>query len=197
LEEILAHTPLHVWPDPPAFLGRPLSEEWEATVRRGLARAAATHQDDTWAAALVDPLTADVAAHGHPHDRLLLEALYQALPTHDLTARATAALRRGLAGATAIGVEQALALCPRPWPAASAEAVFGALEEQLGHGGGSWRMAGLCELAALRLPADLAPRAVALVERLRTVRPNDPGVAIVARFADTLRFRQDMTEELT
>ena len=55
---------------------------------------------------------------------------------------------------------------------------------------------GLCELAALRLPADLAPRAAALAERLRAARPRDPGVAAVERLAATLRFRHDMLQEL-
>jgi hypothetical protein len=57
-------------------------------------------------------------------------------------------------------------------------------------------VAGLCELAALRLPADLAPRATALAERLRGAYPNDPGLAAVERFAATLQFRHDMLKEL-
>jgi hypothetical protein len=196
LEEILARTPLHAWPEPRAFLARRVSEAWVTTVRRGLARAAANQRDGAWAAALVDPLTKDVASDWQPADRLLLEALYDVLPTEDLTARATAALRRGLAEAIAVGVEHVLGLCPGPWPPAVADAVFGALDDQLSRLGGGWRVAWLCELAALRLPADLAPRAVALVERLRAAGPKDPGVAIVERFAATLRFRQDMLEEL-
>jgi len=196
LEEILARTPLRVWPEPREFLARRATDAWVATVHRGLARAAATQRDGAWAAALVDPLTADTAAHGHPDDRLLLEALYDALPPEDLAVRATAALRRGLAGATAIGVEHVLTLCPRPWPPAVAEAVLAALEDQLGHRSASWRLAGLCELAALRLPADLATRAATLVERLRAIRPNDPGGAAVERLATTLKFRHDMLEEL-
>src|SRR5207302_488453 len=78
-----------------------------------------------------------------------------------------------------------------------AEGVFRALAEQLGHRGAGWRAASLCELAALRLPAQAAPRATDLVQRLRDIRPNDPGVAFVERFATTLRYRQDMLEELS
>jgi Family of unknown function (DUF5691) len=211
LEEILARTPLHVWPEPRAFLARRVSEAWVATVYRGLARAAAAQRHAAWASVLADPLTEDVAARGHPDDRLLLEALYDALPPDDLAARATAALRRGLAGATAVGVEHVLALCPRPWSPAIAEAVLAGLAEQLGRQGAAWRITGLCELAALRLPADLAPRATELAERLR---PNDPGAtaqregrslrgpqsqagdAVVNRFAATLRFRHEMLKEL-
>ncbi len=211
LEEILARTPLHVWPEPRAFLARRVSEAWVATVYRGLARAAAAQRHAAWASALADPMTEDVAARGHPDDRLLLEALYDVLPPDDLAGRTTAALRRGLAGATAIGVEHVLALCPRPWSPAIAEAVLAGLAEQLGRQGAAWRITGLCELAALRLPADLAPRAAELAERLR---PNDPGAAaqredrssrgpqsqagypVVNRFAATLRFRHEMLKEL-
>src|SRR5207248_3934853 len=85
-----AHTPLSVWPAPAGFLARGVSEAWAATVRRGLARAAATQRDTAWAVTLVDPLTADVAAHGQPDDRLLLRALYDVLPVEELTARAGA-----------------------------------------------------------------------------------------------------------
>jgi hypothetical protein len=165
-------------------------------VRRGLARAAATQRDGAWAAALVDALSADVVASRQPADRLLLEALYDALPAADLAVRAIGALARGLATAREVGVEQVLALCPRPWSPAVAEAVFAVLDEHLGGRGAGWRVAGLCEVAALRLPADLAPRAVALAERLRAERPSDPGVAVVERFAATLRFRHDMLREL-
>jgi hypothetical protein len=196
LEEVLARTPLRVWPEPAAFLGRAVSDEWVVPVRRGLARAAAGQRDGRWAAALADPLTADVVAHGHPEDRLLLEALYDALPARELAERAAAVLRRGLADARAVGIEHVLALCPGPWPPTVAEAVFAALGEQVGPRAAGWRAAALCELAALRLPAGLAPQALALAERLRAVRPNDPGVAVVERLAATLRYRHDMHEEL-
>jgi hypothetical protein len=197
LEEILAHTPLSVWPSPAGILAREVSEAWAATVRRGLARAAAAQRDTAWAVALVEPLTAEVAAHGHPDDRLLLRALYDVLPVEELTARASTALDRGLPDAMAVGVEHVLALCPKPWPPAVADAVFRALAEQLGHRGGGWRAASLCELAALRLPAREAPRATELVQHLHVVRRGDPGVAFVERFATTLRYRQDMLKELS
>jgi Family of unknown function (DUF5691) len=196
LEEILARAPLPVWPAPAGFLARPVSDEWAVTVRRGLARAAAAQRDVAWALALVDPLIVDVATDGQPDDRLLLKALYDVLPPEELAARATASLDRGLVGAMAVELEHVLALCPRPWPPAVAEAVVAALEDHLANRGSGWRAAPLCELAALRLPADFAPRAAALVERVRAVRPGDPGVAFIERFAATLRFRRDMLEEL-
>ena len=150
--------PAHRCPTWPAdLLDRRMPEQWIPTVRRGLARAAAAQRDPVWAAALVDRLADDAATHGRPDDRLLVEALYDALPADDLTGRATAALRRGLAEATAAGVDHVLALLPRPWPPGVADAVFEAIEGQFLRRGGGWRVAALCELAALRLPADLAP----------------------------------------
>ena len=196
LEEVLAHTRLDGWPGPAAFLARGISDEWMATIRRGLARAAAAQRAPAWAAALVDPLTADVVAHGRPEDRLLLEALYHTLPPEDLAAQATGILGRGLVGATAVGVEQVLALCPAPWPPAVADAVFRAIADQLGNRAGGWRLVGLCELAALRIPAGFAPRAVALLDRLRAAGQNHPAGPTVERLAVTLRYRQDMLEEL-
>jgi hypothetical protein len=196
LEETLARAPLRLWPEPAALLGRRLGEEWEATIRRGLARAAATQRDGPWAAALVGPLTADVVARGRPDDRLLLEALYDALPSHDLAALATEALARGLAQATTVGIEHVLALCPRPWPPPVADAVFSAIADQLERRSGAWRLTALCELAALRLPAGFAPRAAALLDRQRSERPKDPSAAVVERFTATLKFRHDMLEEL-
>ena len=197
LEEILARTPLPTWPAPREFLTRGMADSWAPTVRRGLARAAAAQRDPAWAAALLAPLTADVASRGRPDDRLLLEALYQALPADDLAGAATAALRRGLGEAREIGVEQVLGMCPRPWPPAVVEAVFAALADQLGRPGASWRAAGLCERAALGFPAGAAPRVVALVDRLRSDRPHDRGLAAADRLAATLQFRHDMLEELT
>lgn len=196
LEEILARTPLSSWPEPEALLGRRVADEWAGTLRRGLARAAAAQRDARWAAALVDRLTADVLARGRPEDRMLLEALYDALPAQELAARAAGVLRRGLADANAVGVGHVLELCPRPWPPAVAEAVFAALAGQLGQRAAGWRVAGLCELAALRLPADQAPRAAALAGRLRTARPDDPALAPLERLAMTLKYRQEMLEEL-
>jgi Family of unknown function (DUF5691) len=209
LEEVLARTSLRVWPEPAPFLGRELSEEWVATVHRGLARAAAAQQHSAWAAALVDAVTADVAAHEHAGDRQLLAALYHALPADDLAARATAALHQGLGGTAAVGIEQVLSMFDRPWPSTVAEAVLAALDERLRGRGPDWRVAAVCELAALGLPADLAPRARTLAHQWhadhygsaasRAGAPRtgaDPGVAVIERFAATLRYRCDMLEEL-
>ncbi len=171
----------------------PVTEEWAPVLRRGLARAAAAQRDAAWATALTGPLTEEVAAGGRPDDRLLLEALYDALPSDVLATLAVDVLRRGLAGAAAVGVEHVLELCPRPWPDALVEAVFAALGDRTGRRSAGWRLAGLCELAALRLPASLAERAAALVAEMPTA---DPMTAIVGRFADTLRFRQAMLDEL-
>ncbi|WP_426508934.1 DUF5691 domain-containing protein [Dactylosporangium sp. McL0621] len=193
LEELLTRTPLSVWGEPEEFLALPVTDEWAAVLRRGLARAAAGQRDSRWATALTGRLTEEVAAGGRPDDRLLLEALYDALPSDALAALAVGVLRRGLAGAAAVGVEHVLELCPRPWPEPLVEAVFAALDDLGGRRSAGWRLAGLCELAALRLPAGTAERATAMAAALPS---DDPMSSIVGRFADTLRFRRDMLLEL-
>ena len=197
LEEILVRTPLRIWPEPPDLLARPGAGHWAATLRRGLARAAASQRDGAWAAALVDELAEAVARHDRPDDRLLLAALYEALPADALADRAAAALRRGLATARAVGIEEVLELCPRPWPAPVVEAVLAVLADQLAHPTAGWRAVGLCEQAALGLPASTAPRVRSLVERLRAGGPPDPGLAAAERLAATLWYRYDMLRELT
>ncbi|HEY6595527.1 MAG TPA: DUF5691 domain-containing protein [Asanoa sp.] len=193
LEEILARTPLPVWPRD--LLDRDAGE-WAPTLRRGLARAAAAQGDGGWAAALVDWLTAEVVARRQPADRLLLEALYETLPVDDLAARAATALRDGLIGATDVGVDRVLARCPAPWPPAVADAVFRALDDHLARGGAAWRVTAVCELAALRLPPGQAPRAAALAQRLHDAHPRDAAVASVAHMAAALTFRREMLAEL-
>jgi hypothetical protein len=193
LEELITRTPLREWGDPGQFLARQVTDEWAPVLRRGLARAAAAQRDPAWATALTGPLTEEVAIGGRPDDRLLLEALYDTLPPDALATLAVDVLRRGLAGAAAVGVEHVLELCPRPWPPALADAVFAALGDRTGRRAAGWRLAGLCELAALRLAPTEAERAVAVAMALPT---GDPMASIVGRLADTLRFRHDMLEEL-
>jgi hypothetical protein len=194
LEELITRTPLRVWGDPAAFFALPVTETWAPVLRRGLARAAAAQADAAWATALTGPLTEEVAAGGRPDDRLLLEALYDALPSDALAALAVDVLRRGLAGAAQVGVEHVLELCPRPWPPALVDAVFAALSDRSGRRAAGWRLAGLCELAALRLPSTEAERAAQVAAALPS---DDPMTSIVGRFAETLRFRTEMLKELT
>jgi hypothetical protein len=193
LEELITRTPLREWGAPDTFLAMPATDEWAPVLRRGLARAAAAQADPAWATALTGPLTEEVTAGGRPDDRLLLEALYDALPSDALVALAVGVLRRGLAGAAAVGVEHVLELCPRPWPPALTDAVFAALDDRTGRRAAGWRLAGLCELAALRLSTTVAGRAARLAAALPS---DDPMTSIVGRFADTLRFRHDMLKEL-
>jgi hypothetical protein len=193
LEEILARTPVAVWPRD--LLDRD-ALEWAPTLRRGLARAAAAQGDGEWAAALVDWLTTEVVARRQPADRLLLEALYETLPVDDLAARAATSLRDGLIGATDVGVDRVLARCPAPWPPGVADAVFRALDDHLARGGAAWRVTAVCELAALRLPPGDAPRAATLAQRLHDAHPREPAVASVARMAAALTYRREMLAEL-
>ena len=59
-------------------------------------------------------------------------------------------------------------------------------------------MAALGELAALRLPADLAPRAAALVERAPARSfPPTPGVRRDRPLRLVLRYRHEMIQELS
>lgn len=92
--------------------------------------------------------------------------------------------------------EHALARCPRPWPPAVTDAVFAALDQHLARPTAAWRLAGICELAALRLPVSQAGQAAALASRLRDTQPRHPGLAVVERLAATLRYRHQMIEEL-
>src|SRR5258707_3007717 len=57
LGELLTRTPLRVWGEPDAFLRLPVTDEWAAVLRRGLARAAAGQRDAQWATALTGQLT--------------------------------------------------------------------------------------------------------------------------------------------
>jgi hypothetical protein len=197
LEEILARTPLSVWPEPRRFLGRGVDGQWLATVLRGLARAAASQRDGAWAAALVDPLTPYEATNVDRGRRQLLEALYEALPADELAARASAVLRHGLVGTAAVGGMRIFVRFPRPWPPAVAEAVFAALDAHPWHTGASAAVFELCELAALRLPADLAPRAVSLLDRVRASNPSADPPPAAEQLATVVRYRYDMLQELT
>jgi hypothetical protein len=197
LEEILARTQLSVWPEPRRFLARGVDEAWHPTVLRGLARAAAVQRDGAWAAALVDPLTPHQATTVDRGYRQLLEALYQALPADELAARASAVLRHGLAGTAAVGGRSIFARFPRPWPPAVADAVFAAMAAHPWHLGASAAVYDLCELAGLRLPAVLAPRAASLLDRVRAANPGADPPPAAEQLATVLRFRFDMLQELT
>jgi hypothetical protein len=210
LEEVLARTPLTAWGSPDQILQRQLPEEWAGVVRRGLGRAAAAQGSGEWAAALVDRLE-PTAAH-RPDDRLLLEALYEALPPEQRAERAAHVLRNDPGRATAAGVERLLELCPRPWPPQLADAALGAIAILVRGGASTWRLAGLVTLAGTRMPltlgtgnADEAPREATVptavaVELLRAAfaedRPTDPRLGTIDQLLDVLRFRHEMHEEL-
>jgi hypothetical protein len=68
-------------------------------------------------------------------------------------------------------------------------------------------VAGICELAALRLPVEIVPRATDLARHWWILRNEaagqagggrsiDPVIVIVERFAATLRYRREMHEEI-
>jgi hypothetical protein len=208
LEEVLAHTPLSVWDV--GLLDLPVPEEWAPVVRRGLARAAAAQGDGGWAAALVDRLWPEATAAQRMEDRLLLEALYEALPVSSRAERAAAVLRRDPGRATAAGVERLLELCPRPWPFELAAAVVSALEVLVLGGAATWRLTGLATLAGTRLPVSIVDDVEALRERLVASGAGAGGgggagvagagagarLATVDALVGLLRFRQEMLSEL-
>ena len=195
LEEILARTPLSTWGDDPAgFLALPVADGWGDVVLRGLARAAATQDDPAWAGPLIDALWAAHGPQGRPDDMLLIESLYAALPVDEVVDRAVQALRPG---GQLPGVDHLLELTPRPWPPRLADAVFAALDQLVSRPVPSWRTAELCQLAAVRLPVDAAPRADAFAAAHAGLAPNHPVRRAADTLAGTLRFRHDMLEELT
>jgi hypothetical protein len=196
LEEILARTPVSTWGAPATFLGLPIAEEWAGLVRRGLGRAAAVQRNGEWAAALVDLLWPEATAAGRPDDRLLLEALYEAIPESQRAARAAAVLRADPRRAAGAGVERLLELCPRPWPSALADAVLFALAELVAAGVSTWRLSGLVRLAGTRLPLTTVGSIVALHAGIAEVRPDDARLGVTEQLIEVLRFRYEMYEEL-
>jgi hypothetical protein len=213
LEEVLARTPLAIWGSPDDLLHRQIPEEWAGVVRRGLGRAAALQGAGGWAAALVDRLWPEATTAQRPDDRLLLEALYEALPVPQRADRAAQVLRNDPGRATAAGVERLLELCPRPWPPQLADAALGAIAILVRGGASTWRLAGLVTLAGTRMPLTIgstptAPVAslgdkptVSAVELLRAAfaedRPTDPRLGTIDQLLDVLRFRHEMHEELS
>ncbi|MBT8226180.1 MAG: SWIM zinc finger family protein, partial [Dactylosporangium sp.] len=196
LEEVLAHTPLQIWPGPPgAFLERPMAEGWRIVVQRGLARAAASTRNPDWAEALITALAPYTRSGRRPDDRLLLEALYEALPPERLAGLAATALPEGLTRASTIGVERMLELCPRPWPEPLTDAVLTTIAAAAPARTAGWRVTGLCETAALRLPPESAPHVESIAETVRAERASDPIVTIVQRLLSTLRYRNQMLRE--
>jgi uncharacterized protein DUF5691 len=197
LEEVLARTPVVTWGEPATILDKAIAQEWAAVVRRGLGRAAATQGAGDWAAVLVDRLLPEAAAAQRPEDRLLLEALYEALPLSERADRAAAVLRTDPGRATAAGVERLLELCPRPWPPALAAAALFAIDHLIRAGTSTWRLTGLVTLAGTRLPVSTVDEVRALRERLVEDRPDGPRLAAADQLADVLRFRHEMHEELS
>ena len=172
LEEVLARTPLAVWPAPEVFLGRPIGRgmDGDRAPRAGPGRRRPTRHRlgrgpgrRRWS-----PTSPPGAG---PTTGCCSKRCTTRCPPTTSPRGAGDALRRGLAGATAVGVEHVLALCPRPWPPAVADAVFGALDEALA---APWRRLAARPGCASSPPCacrpSLAPRAAALAERLRTER---------------------------
>lgn len=186
------HLQLRPWIAP---VGGPLAG-WLADQRTDWSYAAAAAPADPAAA---DPGPRPVEGPAQDPTEELAEELAEDPAeelAEELAEQAAAGLRREPGDHRAAEAEAALARCPRPWPPAVVDALLAALADQLGHPSTRWRATGLCELAALGLPASAAPRVAALVERLPAGRPAHRGLAAAERLAATLQFRHEMLEEL-
>ena len=197
------------WGPPDELLRRPIPEEWAGVVRRGLGRAAAAQRDGEWAAALVDRLWPEATAAQRPDDRLLLEALYEALPAG---AAGRAGRRRccatTLAGATP-PASSGCSSCARgrgrrssPTAAARARSRSWCAAARRPGGSPACVTLGRHPAAARHRPRPLVARASdARPGRGRAScdaadRPTDPRLGTIDQLLDVLRFRHEMHEEL-
>jgi hypothetical protein len=178
LEEILARTPLQIWPG--VLTVGAAAADWAVAVHRGLARAAAAEGEPRWAASLLDRLGDDV------RDRELAAALYPVVAPAELVQRAVRALSEGR---TAVW-GALLAACPAPWPPPLARAALAGIESLAGRSQLTGDLQRLCRLAAVRL----APETVGLVDRLNESTMDTVGA--VEALAATLRFRHEMIQEI-
>jgi len=184
LEEIVARTNPETWQDPEEFTRLSIADEWAAVMLRGLTRAIVLHHAEDWAAPMLDRL-AKLSADDEP----LVESLYRILPEAERATRAVDLLRR-----EAPGVDRLLELCPTPWPGPVAEAAIANLAGLATRKNvTTWRVRERTRLAATRLPTD--PATLSRVERLATM--DSPHATALGQLADVLRFRHDMSEELT
>ncbi|REE95003.1 hypothetical protein DFJ69_0373 [Thermomonospora umbrina] len=203
LREILARTPLATWSDlferPPMEVvclpvadrarepGGPADDGGARDVHIGWVRAAVGQHDAVWARALLrgGVIPADEAES--------MADLLTVLPPdeHD---RAAADLLRWLEGSA--DLMRLLERIRGPWTGELADAVVGLLasaadDEEAGGPAGRRRgtLAPLCRLADERLSPDTAPRLDALAGRHPESWP-------LTELTDTLRFRNDMLQEL-
>lgn len=190
LSELIARTPLSTWDL--SLAAATVDRTWADAVRDGLTRAAAAQQDAAWAAALLDRLVASSRTQPRRIDRQWAEALSTALPPEQLYPRAERLLRGEPAGM--VWVDQLLKRCPRPWPVPFGEVVMDGIGALAGSRN-AFVLDHLCRTAGLRLAPGLADRAAQLAHAY--AHTEDDGGWALARLAKTLRFRTEMTEELT
>jgi hypothetical protein len=174
LEEIVAHTPLSVWPS--GLQVAESAQEWAGPVYSGLARAAAQQRQPQWAAAMLDQLTDSV------RDRSLATALYQVLDPAEVVRRAGAALRQER---TAVwgGL---LANCPPPWPEELGHEVLAGIRALAAKTELLGELGRLCRLAAVRLPTAFAA----------SMEDGESTVDALDDLARILRFRYEMIMEM-
>ena len=159
LEEILARTPLRVWPGREAVPRPPMSEEWKATVlpRSGprRRRPSATRRGRR-PCSTRSPRTsrrAGIRRTGCSSRRCTTRC-----PRRTWRPGRPPSLGRGLAGRDGGRRRACAQIVPAAVAAGRRRRGVRRAREQFDRRVGGWRVAGLCELAALRLPAGLAPR---------------------------------------
>jgi hypothetical protein len=178
VREVLARTPLSIWPVDLA--SREVADGWATDLHTGLAHAARDQDDAAWADRLFPVATS----------RELTELLYPTLTPQRRVDAVTGPLRDS---SDPYEVARLLDLCPTPWPVELAAAVIGAVERFAR--AGLYGLEPLCRLAALHLPVRYAD-AVAN----RVTSPDDQSSyqsAQLRRLADTLRLRSEMHREFT
>ncbi|MBM2621582.1 SWIM zinc finger family protein [Actinoplanes sp. LDG1-06] len=184
LEEIVAATPLDTWSDPATMLRLVRSNDWEAPLLHGWAKAAVVQQDAAWATALLTDVS------GALRESVRWD-LHLVLPPDELGRMAAEALRRddGLAN-------RLLAIHPGRWPEHLSVAVLETIAHRARTDRHTWQLGELCREAGLAMP----PAYADLVSRLALQLDQDSGdssrVRPVADLARTLTFRQEMFDEL-
>jgi Family of unknown function (DUF5691) len=176
VREILARTPLSVWPAD--LLDRKVADGWHTDLHTGLAHAAREQDDPAWA----DRLLASVETND------LVELLYPALSA----ARRVSAVTRALAdSAEPYEAARRLDMCPTPWPESLRTAVLDAIL-RFSRGTSHYQLEPLCRLAALHLPAQWAD---AVERRFVKITQAAYHAGHVPRLIETLRLRSQMHAE--
>lgn len=195
LLEAIAATPLSAWCDaPPAdWIAAALKSEWDKPLLWGWTRAAIVQREAAWAAALVEPLAADIRTG----DDVARERLSDVLGVLDPAARKALAMR-WLWEREKARPELFIAACDRPWDAEFSRRVLRWLVRLFVYGGANAGMLAMTMKVDFdrHMAPELADEAEAawpaeLVESVPALE------TFIDRLVRTLRFRAQMRKELS